>query len=191
MPSEAKWTRPTPECPHPEHWTAPDAYATEDQVTALVAALVVALQPELVVETGTHTGTTALAIGRALAANGHGRLDTIELNATKATTAGDMLAAEWADTDNGPVPLPVRVIHGDSRGYQPEQPIDFAFFDSAISARVPEYERLRPHFSPRCIVAFHDSGPQHDLAHRLRAVQGLDLIYLPTPRGIAIGRPGR
>lgn len=187
--SEAEFTRPRPDCPHPEYWHAPDAYATEAEVTDLVAAMVVALQPEFVVETGTHTGTTALAIGRALARNGHGRLVTIEREPLKAIQVGEFIARESVDTAAGPVPLPVTVVAGDSLAYVPDQPIDFAFMDSAIDARVPEYRRFLPHLSPRAVVMFHDTGPHHALAPQLDQVGDLDLIYLPTPRGVAIGRP--
>lgn len=68
--SEARFTPPRPECPYPEWWTSTDVDSTECEVTALVAAFVVALQPELVIETGTAFGQTAEAIGHAVAANG-------------------------------------------------------------------------------------------------------------------------
>jgi hypothetical protein len=61
--SEARFTPPRPDCPHPEWWTSTDDDSTECEVTALVAAFVVALQPELVIETGTAFGQTAEAIG--------------------------------------------------------------------------------------------------------------------------------
>lgn len=187
--SEARFTRPRPDCPNPGHWHAPDAHATEAEVTELVAAMVRALQPELVVETGTHTAATAIAIGRALARNGHGRLVTIELNAAKAAKATEAIARDFIETDAGPSPLPVTVVAGDSRAYTPEQPVDFAFFDSSFDARVPEYRHLRASFSPRAVVMFHDTGPHHPLRDKLRQLDDLDLIYLPTPRGVAIGRP--
>lgn len=180
MRSEADFTRPRPDCPYPNWWHAADAYATEAEVTELVAAMVRALQPEFVLETGTHTGTTAEAIGRALAANGHGRLVSLELDPGKASAAAGRLAA---------AKLPVTVVTGDSRTYVPDQPIDFAWFDSSIEARVPEYERLLPFFSSRAVVMFHDTGPHHDVRRRLVKVESLNLIYLPTPRGVAIGQP--
>jgi predicted O-methyltransferase YrrM len=87
--SEDEFTKPRPDWTNPGYWTAPDAYSTECEVTELVAAFVRALQPEYVVETGTAFGYTAAAIGAALAANGHGRLDTIEIDEEKVTLASD------------------------------------------------------------------------------------------------------
>ncbi|MBX6722990.1 MAG: class I SAM-dependent methyltransferase, partial [Dactylosporangium sp.] len=136
MRSEAVFTRPRPDCPNPQWWHAPDANATEAEVTELVAAMVRALQPEFVLETGTHAGTTAEAIGQALAANGHGWLVSLELDPAKASAAAERLAAAG---------LPVTVVGGDSRSYVPDRPIDFAWFDSSIEARVPEYERILPY----------------------------------------------
>lgn len=186
MRSEAEFTAPRPDCPHPEHWHAEDAYATEAEVTGFVAAMVRAVQPEYVLETGTHTGTTARAIGQALAANGHGHLVTIERDAAKAAAAGEMLARTPGPVGAG---LPVMVVHGDSLGYVPEQPIDLAWLDSATDARVPEFYRFRPYLSPRAVVMFHDTGPHQPLAGLLGQLRDvLDLVTLPTPRGVSIGR---
>ena len=77
--SEARFTPPRVECPHPERWTSEDIEATENEVIEGVYGLVRMLQPAYVVETGTHRGFMAASIGRALQANGHGRLDTVEI----------------------------------------------------------------------------------------------------------------
>ncbi len=64
-------------------------------------AIVRALQPDLVYETGTHGGLGSLAIASALRENGHGRLITFDID----PRAGEML------TDR----LPVELIVGDTR----------------------------------------------------------------------------
>ena len=61
------------------HITAQES--AEDEVSDLAGAFIRALQPEVVVETGTYTGQTAVRIGGALAVNGHGHLWTIEIDA--------------------------------------------------------------------------------------------------------------
>ena len=76
---EADFTPPNSWCPDPGFWHADDGDATEHEVTELVAAFVRALQPELVVETGSYSAQTSLAVGEALARNGHGRLVTLEI----------------------------------------------------------------------------------------------------------------
>ncbi len=53
---ESTFTPPDPDCPRPDWWHARDAQATEDEVIELVAGFVRALQPELVLETGTYLG---------------------------------------------------------------------------------------------------------------------------------------
>lgn len=178
MSSEAEYTAPRADCPHPEYWHAPDAYAAEAEVTALVAAMVRALQPELAIETGTHNGDTAKAIGQALAANGHGRLVSLESDPAHAARARVLCES-----------LPVTVVEADSRNYVPDEPIDFVWFDSSFIARIGEYQQFRRHFSPRAVVMFHDTGPHYPLAAALRMIPGLNLIFLPTPRGIAIATP--
>lgn len=179
MTPESAYTKATQECPHPEHWHAPDDYATEAEVTELVAAMVRALQPELVVETGTYKGDTMVAIADALLRNRHGRLVTIETNARRAKHARELA-----------VGLPVEVIHGDSLAYAPDAPVDFAFLDSSFDARPQEYRRLAQFLSPRAVVMFHDTAPHHPLRDKLRQLD-LNLVHLPTPRGVSIGRPRR
>ena len=56
-------------------------------------ALVRAIQPEHVVETGTHLGLGSCAIAAALLRNGHGRLTTIDIEAS----SGYLIGAPWAN----------------------------------------------------------------------------------------------
>ena len=70
--SEARWTAPRPDCPHPERWHSTDDDSTEIEVSDLVAAFVGALQPDLVIETGAAFGQTTAAIGSTLASSGYG-----------------------------------------------------------------------------------------------------------------------
>jgi predicted O-methyltransferase YrrM len=55
-------------------------------------ALVRALQPDHVVETGTHLGLGSCAIAAALLRNGHGRLTTIDID----PEAGSLIGEPWA-----------------------------------------------------------------------------------------------
>lgn len=179
--SEARFTRPRPDCPRPYYWTSTDDDSTEIEVTRLVAAFVTALQPEFVVETGTAWGQTAEAIGHALWANGHGRLVTIEPDRERAHFSAERCTG-----------LPVSVHIGLSLDYTPEQPIDFAWFDSLCELRPREFIRYLPHMSSRGVVGFHDTGPQHpvrDLLQRLTDNGVLPSpLYLPTPRGVCFAR---
>lgn len=181
---EIAFTRPRADCPHPEYWHAVDGQATEDEVSRLLANMVRTLQPEVVLETGTHIGATAEYIGRALRANGHGHLTTIELNKERAFVAGNALLG-----------LPITVITGSSMKVMPPDNIDLLWLDSAMYAadgrlqRVLEYRRLRPHLSSRAVIMVHDTGPHKPLRAALDELDDVTWIHLPTPRGVSIGRP--
>lgn len=179
--TENTWTAPRPDCPHPEHWHAPDAQGTEAEVTELVAAMVRALQPGLVVETGTHLGATAEAIGYALHRNGHGHLFTIEIDAQLAAQAMDRVAH-----------LPVTVERMSSLTWVPPGPIDFAWLDSDAHRRQLEVRAYLPWMHDRTVVGIHDTGPQHPVRGLLQPLEDegllLSPLYLPTPRGVCFAR---
>jgi predicted O-methyltransferase YrrM len=174
---ESRWTSPREECPHPEWWHSDDDESTELEVTLLVSAFVRALQPECVVETGSAFGQTAYAIGAVLRANSHGHLHSLEANPDRA-------AAARARVDG----LPVEIIEADTLLWEPPHAVDFVWFDSALNIRVAEFRRYRPSLSPRCVVGFHDAGPQHGIRQDIEALAG-EWIYLPTPRGVIFGTP--
>lgn len=176
MHDESRFTGPREECPHPEYWHSTDTDSTEEEVTELVAGFVRALQPEIVVETGTAFGQTAYAIGDALQANGHGHLWTVENDPERAAECADALAG-----------LPVTVVNGSSMNFTPPNGIGFAWFDSLFHLRAAEFLRYLPHMRPAATVGFHDCGPQHPLRPDIEALAGDGLlrpIYLPTPRGV-------
>lgn len=183
MPVESTWTPPRPDCPHPERWHSTDAFSTEDEVTALVAALVGALQPDVVVETGTFVGNTAAAIGAALKANGHGELFTVEIERDLAEQARARCAG-----------LPVTVVHGSSLEFNPGRPVDFAWFDCDSYRRQGAFRQLLPWMHDRTVVGFHDTGPQHPVRGLLAPLEAEGLLvsplYLPTPRGVCFARVG-
>lgn len=171
---ESRWTPARPDCPHPEWWTSTDAHSTEIEVSELVGAFVRALQPEYVVETGTCWGQTAQQIGLALEFNGHGRLVTLEVDPAKVEYSADRCKG-----------LPVDVAMCSSLEYTPYETIGFAWFDSLIELRVPEFVRYREHMRPGTIVGFHDTGPQFGaFGPMINGLAGLRPMSLPTPRGV-------
>lgn len=167
-----------PECKHPERWNAVDGGATEVEVTELVAAFVRALQPDLVLETGSYHGQTTKAIGEALVRNGQGQLISLEWNKYFAAIAKEKCKG-----------LPVRIVHGNSLKWEPPGEIQFAFFDSNLKDRHREFLRFYPWL--RGIVGFHDTGPHHPVLATLQPLveRGLlRIIELPTPRGVVFGQ---
>jgi hypothetical protein len=173
--TEARWTRPRADCPHPEWWTAADADSAEAEVTELVAAFVRALQPELVLETGAAYGATAAAIGGALRRNGHGRLLTLEVDPARAAHAQRRCAG-----------LPVEVLNVASLEYEPPAPLDFVWLDSLLELRAEEFLHFRPTMHAGTIVGFHDTGPHYEVRAAVDALAAEGLlrpVHLPTPRG--------
>ena len=143
----------------------------------MVAGVVRGLQPGYVIETGSAWGQTAAAIGKALFRNGHGQLHSIEPDHQRAVRTRTR-------TDG----LPVEVFEVSSLDFTPARTIDFAFFDSLLELRIPEFRRFRPWMRVGTIVAFHDTRPGRDLRHKIGRELDIRFIHLPTPRGITFGQ---
>lgn len=179
---ESRFTPPNDTCPHPERWHSPDEDATETEVTMLVAAMVRAVRPDFVLETGTYKGHTTDAIADVLI-DTDATIATIELDYSRWFAAHDLFSGDPN----------VTVIEGSSLDYIPSQPIDFAWFDSGIEIREAEFRHFRPFMHRRTVVGFHDTGPQHPVRAQLARLVADRLLtpplYLDTPRGCAFARP--
>lgn len=176
---ESRFTAPTTRCPDPGRWHSTDPQSTEVQVSALVGAFVGALQPDYVVETGTCLAQTAWFIGATLNEAGRGHLDTLEPNEE---------LAEFSEKRLGGLPVTVHRVK--SLDFTPRAEIGFAWFDSLMDLRVPEFERFRPWMIPGTVVGFHDTAVQHggqQLQQQIEAIPGLRVLSLPTPRGVTFG----
>lgn len=185
---ESVFTRPHAACRRPELWYAHDSDSSEVEVSELVGALVRALQPELVVETGTAFGHTTVQIGLALGRNGHGRCVSLEVDHERACVARELLLSEGV--------MSVEVREQSSLDYEPEGELGFAWFDSLYELRAAEFCRYRDagHLKPGTIVGFHDwtSGLRghyldvRTVVRRLASAGLLQPIFLPTPRGVVL-----
>jgi len=176
---ESRFTPATQLCPHPDRWHSADVDSTEHEVSELVAAFVRALQPDLVVETGSAWGVTAARIGLALMMNGQGVLHTIEPDPERAAATREICKQ-----------YPVVVDEMKSLDWTPPGPIGFAWFDSLHQLRVPEVRAYYPYFRPGSIVGFHDTADHHGIWPEIERLEeeGLLLpIRLPTPRGVTFG----
>lgn len=170
-------------CPKPANWNSVDNASAELEVTELVGAFVRALQPELVIETGTAFGQTAVAIGSALKSNGHGSLITIEPNESRTRMALLRCCG-----------LPITIIQSTSLefldvapSYRHKGQVGFAWLDSLIELRIPELQTLimRGWLAPGAIIGIHDTGPKHLLPNVITCERlGLCMLHLRTPRGV-------
>lgn len=177
--NEDRYTAARADCPHPERWRSYDWDSAEVEVSDLVAAFVRALRPDYVVETGTAFGQTAYAIGIVLAEAGVGHLYTVEVDHDRVVQAQERCKD-----------LPVTVVEKDSLEFDPPDGIGFAWFDSLLGLRIPEFRAYYKRFAKHATVGFHDTGPHFPIWPHIEALEteGLLLpIRLPTPRGVVFG----
>jgi predicted O-methyltransferase YrrM len=203
---ESRFFEPTDRCPHPVRWTSTDGDSTELEVTELVAALVRAVQPDFVIETGAAFGQTTEAITRALWRNGHGRLFSFETDKERNEATADRLLAverelghdEAADDEDYyerlSAPLRCTILRRDPQTWfvaASYPPIDLLFLDTTRDARVDEFLHFHPHMRAGTVAVFHDSawdmGPLRGWIENALVTPGLvRAIDLPTPRGVTI-----
>ena len=128
--------------------------STEYEFLNLLHALVLAMKPSRVIETGTFNGMGTLAIAHALTWNGVGRLWTVDLE--------DCQEAKQHIHDYG-LGLCVEFVRSDSADYCARylgEPFDLAFIDSG-DGRLKETMTLMDRGMLRAgsLVLLHDAGP--------------------------------
>jgi predicted O-methyltransferase YrrM/glycosyltransferase involved in cell wall biosynthesis len=169
----------------PQLWSMFDGYTAEIEVLDFLYTLVRLTKPERVLETGTWFGRSAIAIASALRDNGIGHLVTIELNGEAAEVAA-------RNIDNQGLTTLVTLHVANSLTVELSETYEFALFDSAIPLRGAEFSRFYDRLEPGAIVLFHDTADHHigsaDRVIDLRTMGMLEGIFLPTPRGIFVGR---
>lgn len=191
--AESRFTPAREFCPHPEYWTSRDSESTENEVSLLVGALVRALQPEFVLETGTAYGVTSWNIGEALKQNGHGKLVSLDSSESMIDDAARYISEMSQSKYQQDWAVPVTLLHKNSMDYIPPQVIDFAFFDSWQEGRSEEFKRFYNMglIKGQTIVVFHDTAPHHQVLKHIKQLEEEGLIkclYLRTPRGVGIAQ---
>lgn len=182
---ESRFFTPTVRCPHPERWTATDGDSTEREVAALIGALVVAVQPDVVVETGTAFGETTRRITAALMKNGRGHLYSLETDPKRIDYVKRHSPPEHAS-------FWTLVEESSLEWMVPPGPnIDLLFSDTARDIRIEEVLRFLPRMHAGSLAVVHDSswdaGPLRGWIENSLVTPGLvRAIDLPTPRGLTI-----
>jgi predicted O-methyltransferase YrrM len=167
-------------CPDTHHlYSTIDEEAPEEEVRLLIKALVYALKPLVVVETGTAHGYTARTIAEQLVANGNGgHLHTIECDVLKASQA------EITVRD-----LPATVWKSYACRLSPHRfgPIDLLYIDGCLEERVTELEHYWPAVTDGGLAVVHDTlkfdPPATEMAAWLFDHDG---FTLRTPRGVTL-----
>jgi predicted O-methyltransferase YrrM len=178
------------------HPHAPEEYAalfhcagdgtTELEYLNLINALVMATKPEWLLETGSLRGMGTLAIASAIAANGFGKLYSIDLQ------PADLLRTNlqrYGLVDQ------VEVVAAHSITFCANwmgEPFDFSFFDSDVHCRAREHDilRRRGKLAPGAICVFHDtSAIRHGVDtsfEYIRYTESAPGLSLPLSRGLKI-----
>lgn len=177
--NETDFTPPTGNCHHPEHFHTYDAQGTEVEVIDMVFGLIRGCQPDIVLETGTSRGFLARRINDALVENGHGELHTYEPDPPTVEEAQERLSAcHTVHLHAEPSMVPWE--YGQ---------IDFAWFDSLLELRWPEFDYYHQFMSSTTLVGFHDTDWRFGAwAEQVRRDPRIAVIDMPTPRGCIIGR---
>jgi len=163
-------------------WHADYHPGTENEVLDFIAGCVRALQPELVVETGTAYGSGAIAIGKALKRNGHGRLVTLETSNRRLRRARRRCKRKR---------LPVECLLCSSLDWEPDGVVDMLYLDSKYSVRLQEFEHFRKHMNSSTFIIWHDTGkqlPMRSHVDELERKGWITAVHLPTPRGVTLSR---
>ena len=187
---QSEWVPATPECPHPEHWRMLDAQSAELEVLDLLHALVIAVKPRLIVETGTFIGHSTIRMAEGLKQNGFGRIIAIEYDPAVLAKAKQNIEtaglADWIECRNA-----------SSLDAQVAGEIDMLYSDSDVNIREQEVRRFLPQIRPRGLVLVHDASSHfkvvRDAALRLEREGLLSVVLLSTPRGLVVAqkREGR
>lgn len=178
-------SHPTPCCLEPSRWKCYDGDATEVEVLQFIQALVAALKPKTLIETGCYTGWGTDHIVTAISDYGDGHLWTTDIGHDMAIKTAERMKAfshlVTVTTGSG-----IDLIN------QLPGPIDFAFLDSGPDEiRCHELRALHPKLAASGVVVIHDSGLQHGLRpHLIKTLRelGMQFIMLDTPRGVTIAR---
>lgn len=107
-------------------------------------ALVRAIQPHHVVETGTDKGLGSIVIAAALLRNGHGRLTTVDIN----PTAGSLISGDYAEVIDLVIGDSLAEINSLSKG------VDLFIHDADHSTdhESLEIKRIEPHLNPHALI---------------------------------------
>ena len=143
----------------------------------ILYSLIRAIQPDIVVETGTHKGFTALYMAHALHDNGKGVLYTAEPNEQMWGARGNF--RKFPELESR-----IKYFEGMGKDMEVEGKIDLLFIDSEHEKDVVlgEMEHFLPKLSNNAIVVFHDCGGDNEKVGVNAAIKelGFNAVIIPT-----------
>lgn len=181
-------------------FTAFEAGAPELECLEFLFGMVRLFKPKLVLETGTGSGFSTIALAAALQENGSGHLHTVELdsrNVDRARCAIQVFDYKLLERVTFHTVNSLDLIGGWTGA-----PFDFVFHDSLIELRHIEFEKLlqRRLLSEKAICVFHDTSrlrgeTMHDYSQEMidaldRASQGRQWLECDLSRGLRLIKLG-
>lgn len=163
-----------------------DGGTTEVEYLNLIHALVLATKPETLLETGSERGMGTLAIACAIAANGFGKLYSVDLEPSDRLRNN---LRTYGLEDYVEVVANHSITHCTTwlgAAY------DFAFFDSDVHCRAREHDilRRRGKLAPGAVCVFHDtSSIRYGVStsfEYIRYTEAAPGLTLPLSRGLKI-----
>jgi predicted O-methyltransferase YrrM len=182
---QPEYTEPSLECPEPRLWSMYDPQTAEKEVLDLLYALVRALKPRLVVETGTFSGISSTYIARAMRENGLGQLITCEIDPLVHQNACGRFRAAGLSTI-----IDCRL--GSSLDLKIDDQIDLLYCDSDLKARGVEVRRFLHNLNPFGLILMHDAGSRfkvvREAALQMESEGLISVVLVSTPRGLVIAQ---
>lgn len=158
-------------------WAYDGTKATEREVADFLAGLIRVTKPEVVVETGTFTGTTAQRLAAALEANGYGHLWTVENDRKLASQYADMTLERTT------------FVNADSLTFARQvENVDFAFIDCGEPHhRLAVLTVLVHKMNPGGFIALHDHAFYEDLKEQAEeTMQRPASLTIPAVNGLLL-----
>jgi predicted O-methyltransferase YrrM len=158
-------------------WQYDGTKGTEREVSEFIAALVQAVKPDVVVETGTFLGHTMHVIAAALELNGRGHLHTVEND------------SEMVEQVRSRLPERVTLHEADSSEWCERfvGPVDIAFVDSGPGrVRLEDVRALWPKIAPGGYLTVHDTIYYKRLLARVSELVGVEGIEIRSLLGLGI-----
>lgn len=170
----------------------------ECEILEFLYSLVRLIKPENILETGTYVGWSAAVMAQAIKENGHGHIETLEIEQQHIASAKQL----WQTLE-----LTDFIIEHQksSLEFEPTHNYDFLFLDSEPQIRFDELAKFYPYLNNSGFIAIHDLHPHlghsnqtlHDMEHwpfgdfipkfgNLILDHQLQTFHFRTPRGFTL-----
>ena len=143
-----------PTIPEPsnQEYTCYNTGSVEVEVAEFLYGFVRMIKPTAILETGTHKGISAAAMGLALKENNKGVITTVEYEPTHYNDAKTLFSAYGIDPWVNPLLADVNTLSVNPDTY------DFIFLDTEPHLRFSEFIRFWPSLKAGGFIGIHDLG---------------------------------